>query len=405
MPAEFTPVTVTHEMVPTWQQPEIDEKLVKVNKRLAKMGAPAATVAYGPVVETSDVDDCGRRRTYRNFATVTVTGVTAKLAGWTPVATLDHTFVADEALVSRFPGQIETVIPDRFRYTGSACDHCGIRIARNMTILFVHDDGRWTQVGTTCVMEYIGIDPSVVLWLAGAFGLVTLDDDGSPLNRGYVGPVPGEYLAMAAEVVRRFGFQPTSEISNTRDAVAFFLNAKADTIRKEFPELNLDRGAADAALIAEWVLAQPASSEFMQSAHIAVRSDKVGSKTEGLLACLPHIYGKAMLKAEAAAAEQAAGKASDFVGTVGKKVIVTGTVVVIRDFDGDYGVRRMIVVRTEAGDRLSTVGAGMTLFASGIHEGATVEWAGKVVAHSDGNYGRETKCKLVKVAIREAVAA
>ena len=50
----------------------IRAKLDKINRRLAKLGAPAATLTVAPVEERTEVDDLGFRRTFLVHPTVTV---------------------------------------------------------------------------------------------------------------------------------------------------------------------------------------------------------------------------------------------------------------------------------------------------------------------------------------------
>jgi hypothetical protein len=408
MAVEFRPVEVTLTGVGTWNRARIDKKLVAVNRRLAKMGAPPAVVTYGPVQHVTERDDFGFDRSYDAFETVTVSGVEAAHGGWHPVASLDHTYVEGEALISLFPAavaQLEAgafVFPQSYRTSGAGCDLCRIAIDRNRTIVFRHDDGRWTQVGTSCVLQFFGVDPATVLWLRDAYSFGTDDDEEfgrEARSHSYVAPL--DFLAVAAAVTTAYGFVPTSAAADwgkqsTRDFVSDLVHDRMSPKHRAEALAGLDvpghRAAADE--IVAWVLAQSSSSDFMVNAQLAVRSHKVGPKTEGILAALPSVHARSLAeKAEREAAAE--GKVSGHVGEVGKMLSVTGEVVTRVAVETTYGMSLRLSVRTEAGDVVTTFGSGDSLWK--VKVGDTVDWRGKVKAHTDDRYGKQTECKMVKV--------
>lgn len=396
---DFTPVSVTLANASLWVADRVNEKIDAVNVRLAKLGAPLASVEFGPVVDCETTDIYGFKGIERRFEFVTVTGFEAKFSGWTPVATLDFTLVEDEALVAKFPGKDEVVVPESFRFEGPVCDHCHVLRNRNTTVAFVNEAGEWVRVGTSCILDFIGIDPANVLWIVGVTDEIkesAFEGAGERLQ----GPDPILFLAYASEVTREFGFIPsqcewtqTSTKSNTWTA----LNPpKNVTLRDILPQFDADRANESAAAIMRWVNAQPATTEFIQSAQLAIRADVVSRRTDGILASLPHVVRKATERDEAKAAEQAL-RPSEFIGKVGDKIQVTGTVIVARQIHTDFGTSMLIAIRTDEGDRVSTFGSGSTLF--GTEEGDRVVAKGTIKEHKDDErYGKETKLTRVKLA-------
>lgn len=386
---EFRPVTTSWAHVPVHHRKAIEAKAAKLTARLARLEAPAPVVEFGPVVSETSEDEFGRKWTYDVYSLVTVTGVEALFSGWSPVAVLDHRLAADEALVSLFPAAVaaETACPEVYRTTGPTCDHCGIKIRRNTTVVFHHEDGRWIQVGSTCILDFIGIDPKTILMLAEPMVGADEEEGGGPRAHGF--PDPLSFLAVAAEFTLRYGFVPTSayDKSPTRDDASGWFTAKDPLDVYGFTDTTAGAGIAD--LIAAW-LPEAGDSDYMVSARLALRADRVFPKTVGLIASLPHVYSLAMgRKAEAAIADVL--PPSEYVGTIGqKKFTFTGTVVKVLSFDGDYGVRRLVSLRDAAGVIVSTFGTGATLFAPELHEGATATIVGTVKAHEDRGYGRQT---------------
>lgn len=405
---EFVPVTSTYHLLPVHARPFVEAKAAKLGKRLAKLGCPAPTVTFGPRITVTERDDFGFDTSWQAFETVTVTGHEARHAGWTPVAALDHTLAADEALVSLFPAAIEagTTVPDQFRFRGPVCDHCGIKIRRNATIVFAHDDGRWTQVGTSCVLEYIGVDPRCILMLAAP--VITGDDEESFRQGREAGPTPEAFLAVAAEITLLWGFTPSSadwaKVS-TKDAVLNWFHAKMADRVKDFPGMDLDRGKATAATIVSYLTDGPgatSTSDYFVSARLAARAEITNRKTHGLLASLPHVVGKAL--AEAADKATEAARPSEFIGTVGSKLSVEATITTAITVETAYGSSRRITGRTAAGDIVTTFGSGNTLWS--VKVGEVVQFTGKVKAHeASDRYGNQTVLAMVKIAVPAEAAA
>lgn len=408
----FSPVEVSLPGLSVNLRPFLERKLVKINKRLVKVGAPPATLIFGPEVERKAKDEFGFTQVWREFEVVTVTGSEAKFAGWTGVAVLDHSLLPEgwtgtetgEALISKFPGQEDTELPEQFRFRGPVCDHCRIAIRRNTTIVFRHDDGRWLQVGTSCVRDFIGVDPSNVLWLSTrklGFG----DDDEMSAGSGRRETPPFDFLAAASEVTRLFGFvksrpdgaydTPTKYEANT--LCGGRLN---DYEKKRYADVDYKRGAVEAEKIMAWVAESANGSDFMRSASVACRAWKVTDKTDGILAALPFSYMKAMGQLAERKAK-AAERPDEFIGTVGAKLAIEGTVTFKMAFEpyawnGPTPYR--LTVMTDDGHTVTTKGSGNTLWEAQV--GDRVSWTGKVVELEDHEtYGKRTEMRLVKVKV------
>lgn len=411
---EFRPVEVELRNVETWRVAVMMDKLIKVNKRLAKVGAPAATLTRGEKVTVTRKDEWGFERTWDEYKTVTLTGVEAKLAGWTGVASLDHSIGGVEAFVTAFPGH-EGELPDYFRTRGPVCDHCNVSIkTRKLTIVFVDDTGKFVQVGRQCVIEYLGVDPSLALWLATS--LPTDEDDGEPRHSmsRYVAS-PAEFLACAAEATRINGFTSTQfhdRYTTKNQALDLcYDRLKRDELGKDFPGLDMKRGMAAAAAIMEWVLASTEDSDFMCNARTAAAAPRTSDRTVGLLAALPQSYAKAMerkVEAEIKAKAKDALPASEHVGTVGEKVTVEATVTFHMSWPSDYpygpDTHRVNFV-TADGVKLTVKGSSQSLV--DLTVGDLVSLTGKVKEHEDSEqYGKCTRLWHVKAKVlAEAVAA
>lgn len=404
---EFTPVEHVVNNVWTGFRDRIEAKTTDMNKRLAKLGAPAATVEFGPVVEVSDTDPVtGFTRRWTEFETVTVTGSAAKYAGWTPIASLDHTFVTaegdDEAWVSMFPGAIENEIelPTEFRTIGRGCDHCGTDRKRKTTVVFLSDDGEWINVGTSCLRDFIGITPATILWLSRSFAAFD-DEDEFRMPAEAFEPDVTDILTIAAAVTTHAGFIPSRELGSTKEAVIEMANGK---IPKGHPLHHVDVDWAAAKATAEdvktWVLeeAETSRSDYIANAALAIRANRAPYRSIGLLASLPHVFLKNRAEAAEKAAIEAArpdGSSGKHVGEIGDKLVLNVHIVKRIAVETMYGTSLRVSGVTLDGDKVTTFGSGSTLWDVEVDD--IVEWRGTVKAHHDNDYGIETEFARVKI--------
>lgn len=420
MSITFEPVESTVEEIPTAFGDRIALKLKALTKRLAKMGVPAPTIEFGPIIRVPFLLTADEERyhfetgipvpTFPAWETVTVKGFEAKSGGWTGVAVLDWTVSPTEAFVARFPGHDDDEAPaisEELRTRGPLCDHCGTKRSRNNTIAFTHDDGRTIAVGTGCVLEYLGVDPRTILMLSDFVKSVDDDEEfGSMVKRSLD---PFEFVALAAEITRIFGFAKSGSGLSTKDlttsiGVTGLGDSRSDReLARELTEggFDMERGRAKATAVAAWI-AEDTSSDFLRSASIALNGNPVeaGARHAGILAALPfshdrHIGVVAEREAKRAA-EAEARKSGVFIGSIGDKLTVKGTVAFYNTYDGTYGTSVRLTIVTDDGNRVTTYGSGNTLF--GWSSGDKVEMVGKIKDHDESDtYGKSTVLERVKV--------
>lgn len=412
---EFVEVESTVEEIPTAFADRIARKLKALTKRLAKLGVPAPSIEFGPViaveypVESEPVPGVPAA-TFPAFETVTVRGFEAKVAGFTGVAVLDWTVNPDEAFVARFPGHDDEEsapeISDELRTRGPVCDHCDKKRSRNLTILFENEDGGMKAVGTSCVLEYLGVDPRTILMLSDFVKSVSDDEDFGSTVKPALDPM--SFVALAAEVTRAFGFVRSGEAGSTKELVTMLgILGPRSKYEKELAaelaaEADTDRGMAKAEAIAAWLDEDTSNSDFLRSARVALGAPAVeaGARHAGILAALPFSHDRHIgLVAEREAkrkAEAEARKTGGFVGKVGDKVTVKGEVTFYNTYDGTYGTSVRLTVLTDGGDKVTTYGSGNSLFGWG--SGDKVEFTGKVKSlDDDPKWGKSTVFERVKV--------
>jgi hypothetical protein len=119
-------------------------QLEKLNKRATKIGAEESTCTFSKAFNDKDGNLSIKVEVNGPF--------TIQADGWRFIATLQH-LVSGETLIHSLT---DDVIPNHYKVRGSLCDHCGINRKRNATYLLMDEMGDITQVGSSCMSEFLG---------------------------------------------------------------------------------------------------------------------------------------------------------------------------------------------------------------------------------------------------------
>ncbi len=152
--------------------------------------------------------------------------VTASIIGGAPVFD-GWRLVADlEQRTDKETGERSNIVrtargdecPEQYRDAPEQCLHCGTSRMRNRTFVIAHEDGRATQVGSTCLDEYLG-SGALQSWLSwgrleaavDGWGSEIWDDDEFASYRGAVSEWgaavdPADFLAAVCAESRVHGF-------------------------------------------------------------------------------------------------------------------------------------------------------------------------------------------------------
>ncbi|NBX33291.1 MAG: hypothetical protein EBR07_11300, partial [Planctomycetes bacterium] len=94
------------------------------------------------------------------------------------------------------------------------CDHCGHARARKNTFVLAHEDGRFFQVGSTCLKSFLhGQSAEDIVQFYGSLEEVSGDPE-EPFFRTKSKDSYGVhfYVAIAARVIRQFGWKSKSGV-------------------------------------------------------------------------------------------------------------------------------------------------------------------------------------------------
>jgi len=87
---------------------------------------------------------------------------------WTPLAILENAEGSDRVLVRKMPNVKKDILEHIPKKWEGNCDHCGHKRQRNSTALVESKDGKVREVGTSCLFDYTGIDPTLLTSLYAA---------------------------------------------------------------------------------------------------------------------------------------------------------------------------------------------------------------------------------------------
>jgi hypothetical protein len=131
------------------------QRLGKLNKRANKLGVQPILVTQGAAIARQlpkNQYDPSEKPRFRNWIPVTVDGVTPKLNGWSFMAVLEP--VEGGVFIRKTPEcKIDLAA---YRHSKPVCDHCQLVRNRKQTYLLRHEDGSIRQIGSSCILDFLG---------------------------------------------------------------------------------------------------------------------------------------------------------------------------------------------------------------------------------------------------------
>lgn len=380
---------------------DVEAKLAKINKRADKLGVPSVELSViESFVKKIEGDDY-------EMLKVTLSAESVKLAGWTFLATLQHT--TEGNIVRAIPNaDIDTT---SYRTVDAYCAHCNTIRNRIDTYIVRHEDGTLKQVGSSCIKDFLGHDPKGALWMASF--LADLDGFMEEFSERGERTKPvyalNDYLSWVAAEVRQSGWVSRSkaryeEKTPTADA--------ADMIRFQYykhggdgknPVFVTDRGyttvidaptekdieTAEKAIA--WVRdSRETPNDYLYNLLMACSCDYISNREFGLAASAISAYQREVektIKAERQAA------VSNWVGEVKERRDFTVTVEGVRYIEGAYGVTTLYSMVDGDGNVIKWFSSNDILT-----QGESYTLKGSVKAHDEWEGVKQTvitRCKIV----------
>ena len=347
-----------------------------------------------------------------------------KIDGWRIVAAVDH-LDGDNRVVRAFPGEDE--VCKGLGYRRQECEHCHRKVRRNTTFWLAAEGDttgeRLMQVGSTCFMDFCGIDPAVVALRAG---VASLGEVGGVLGERYEESVadflPWVALAIRTQCGGRYiGKQEAERLSwerynsgqarygerevwTTMQEVSALQNAWA--MRKSNPGQPAveptDEDKAQAEAVRAYVLTlDPAQSTYNQNLVALVKSDVLLHNHRGLVASAFSGYLREQ-RTLAEAKARAQRPPSEYVGTIGQTgLVLEAEVIFTKQIEGNYGTSTLISFVTDKGEVCKWFASG----AWDLEKGERITIRGSVKDHQEYRGEKQTVLTRCKITHRTPAAS
>jgi hypothetical protein len=386
--------------IPEYNLKPLSEKLDKINRKAEKLGSFG--IQYRET-GNSKVEERGTGRYHITLESapeqveikakillreVEVTGLAPKLNGWTFIATLEHANELGNVL--RVVPGYEGELPKKFRDASAEnCDHCHTRRQRNDTYVLNHENGRWAQVGSTCLKDFLGYnDPHG----AARFCEMLFQVGEACQSASQGGGGSGEYLddlvdflAHCNAQIRHGGFvsrkaeREAAEsgqygVRSTASAALYVLHPGMNA--KILPwERPTDEDRAFAVKVADWCMALAARdpntlNDFMHNLKVATATGYVGARKAGIAAAAVGAYRRETEPKDDFSKSRHLGK-------LGERVEGNAKLLKIHMFDGQFGTTYLHRFLTEGGN----VAVWFASKSSGMVEGQSYRIKGTVKKH------------------------
>lgn len=329
------------------------DDLAKVNAKLAKVGA-TISATFGEPTYTN-------RAEWPFVDTILVQKVTLevpilRVEGWEFVAKVER-FAEGEALTSLAPAYHGEDLGPR-EWDFCLCEHCSHKRNRKSVYILRNAEGEEKQVGSTCLKDFFGVDPSKTLsaWNVFREFRARVDDEygfSGGRERGFLLSTFAEFVArsirqdgwVSKTVAYEKGGTPTSTL-------ALFDMFPAPGAKQPDIEAQDEETAKQAILWAR-SLDPLSSSDYERNIGAIARAGWVPFDKAGLAASIVGVYLRNKAR-EAEEAEKArTSTPSSWFGTEGKRERgFTAKLVTVRHFESYYGVRVLNRFVTESGQVL-----------------------------------------------------
>ena len=420
-----TLTTLTREAVPAASLPRLEDKVRRAGRKCQRWGLPAPVLtASEPRLEKDPSWDPGiyGRREDAPLIPVVDISLTAPesigIPGWSLLARID--FLPDGGhVIIRSPG-VETELPEVS--DPSACDHCRSRRHRKDTFLVLEEaSGDIRQVGRNCLKDHLGYDPERLLWWS-AFARDVDDLMGEHAPRTERLMPTSWVMLTASRIASRIGYMSARRAEELMDERG---RGKPPTTRQrvdqygyDLDDAKRDRKALKAVEEFDAEFPDDEGAHRLMAATAEAINGLTGREGEwqdnirsicGQSAIRPRHMGIAVsavilgLKAIDAPTRKDP-VVSQYVGTVGAKVSVAGTITRLVHTESDWGSRTGVFVRAEAEQADLIWWASKYIDDADLPVDSAVTISGTVKAQEVDRYSNRPTTTLTRARITELEA-
>lgn len=362
---------------------KIVEKVESLNRRAEKRGlAPAFTIT---VEREFSVRTKGTYE-YEDFVEFHIDGVYPAISGYTFAAVVDH---ASGGLIFRNPAFTEDIDLTPFA-DRKVCDHCGTKRQRSKTILLSDQEGKIIQVGTTCIIDFLGKEAGALEFFAENSGILgDSDDDGHYASSPHYATV--EICAIAVKLISDFGFVKSNTLGSTASKIMDFVDEHYRSFPRDYDFTVTAEHTEKAMKAIEFIKNSDRRGEYQENVFRVMSSGRCEKRVFGFIAA--GIRGALADIRKAFESEKTEEKSTVEFPAIGT-VIANEEVTIekIFTFEGMYGAQHIFIMKSSVG--IPFVWKTSTF--PDVERGGTYTIKkAKVKAHDD--YKGKSQCRLERV--------
>lgn len=362
---------------------KIVEKVESLNRRAEKRGlAPAFSIT---VEREFSVRTEGTYE-YEDFVEFHVDGVYPAIPGYTFAAVVDH---ASGGLIFRNPLFTEDVDLTPFA-DRKTCDHCGTKRQRSKTILLSDQEGKIIQVGTTCIIDFLGKEAGALEFFAENSDILgDSNDDGHYASSPHYDTL--EICSIAVKMLSDFGFVKSNTPGSTASKIMDFVDEHYRSFPRDYDFTVTAEHIEQARQAIEFIKNSERRGEYQENVFRVMSSGRCEKRVFGFIAA--GIRGALADIRKASEPEKTEEKVTVEFPAIGT-VIANDEVTIekIFTFEGMYGTQHIFIMKSSAG--IPFVWKTSTF--PDVEEGGTYTIKkAKVKAHDD--YKGKSQCRLERV--------
>lgn len=377
----------------------------KLNKKAVKLGLAPAEMTTEERIEkkTKKCQWTGKTiTTVRPVLDCTMTATEIKFGDYTHVATLDHAVGGEMPIVNVVPNQH---LPAVYRTATPHCDHCNTDRYRKNTFVFV-DGENYRQVGSSCLKEYFGIDPTQAInWFSSFYDIAEEEEELSGAFTQEMFYSNTTLISIAMAIVERTGFVSAKQakesdvpITSTASATKFVMfppaRLNADT-RAYISEIwnRADALKSDADAMIAWGKAkfENETSDYAHNMRIFLDKEYTTEKYFGYTISLISAHKKEIAETTK---NKITASDNEYIGNVGDKIATEVAVVKIIPSEGFYGTTYInIMLQQKTGNNIVWMSSNNVL-----EEGKEITLKGTIKAHNSRDGKNQTIMARCKVA-------
>lgn len=362
---------------------KIVEKVESLNRRAEKRGlAPAFSIT----VEREFSVRMKGNYEYEDFVEFHIDGVYPAISGYTFAAVVDH---ASGGIIFRNPAFTDDVDLTPFA-DRNVCDHCGTKRKRSKTILLSDAAGKIIQVGTSCIIDFLGKEAGALEFFAENSGILgDSDDDGHYASSPHYDTV--EICAIAVKLIADFGFVKSNTPGSTASKIMDFVDEHYRSFPRDYDFTVTAEHIEQAHQAIEFIKNSEHRGDYQENVFRVMTSGRCEKRVFSFIAA--GIRGALADIRKASDAKKTEEKITVEFPAIGT-VIANEEVIVekIFTFEGMYGAQHIFIMKSGAGVPF----VWKTSTFPDVEEGGTyIIKKAKVKAHDD--YKGKSQCRLERV--------